>query len=182
MNKIEAYKLILKTINDCDAQVKLDTDISTYNLPSLIKKCELEEEFGIKIKYIKSETWFDCGYYSTIGLWGSVHGRTISWSDDDRQPEDEWLYQISFPTGAYIFGNDYCTNTFGLFFAELKSFSPKYSDTNNHNLYFTSDTAAKVHNEFEGLLKKYSGFVQKEINDKRIEKIKKELESLECKQ
>jgi hypothetical protein len=178
MNKIEAYKLILKTIDDCNSQVTLDTDISRYNLPLLIKKSEIEEEFGIVIKNVKSKTWFDCGYYSTIGLYGSAHGRSISWSDDDSQPEDEWLYQISFPTGAYIFGKDYCTNTFELFFAELKSFSPKYSDANNHNLYFTSDTAAKVHNALTGLLKKYSDLVQNEINEKRIVELQKELQKL----
>lgn len=179
MNKLEAYKLILKTINDCDAQVKLDSDIRWYELPTLIKKTELEEEFGVAIKNIHSQTWFTCGYYSAIGLWGSKHNRTISWSDDGRQPEDEWLYQISFPTGAYIFGADYCTETFDAFFAELKSFAPRYSDSANHSLYFTSGTTAEVSTALQVLIKKYSGLVQKEINEKRIIELQNELQKLE---
>lgn len=178
MKKLEAYRLILKTINDCDAQVKLDADLSRHNLPTLIKKTETEEEFGITVENNHSQTWFDCGQYSVIGLLGTRHHRIISWSDDGSQPEDEWLYQISFPIGAYIFGEGYCTATFEAFFAELKSFQPKYSDSNNHNLYFTSATAAKVHAALPELLKKYAGLVQTELNAKRIAKLQEELKAL----
>lgn len=180
MTKLEAYKKILETINDCSAQVKL-SDIGIHNLESLIKTEELQEEFGITNVEHYSHTWFKCGYYSAIGLFGDEHKRTISWSDDGRQPDDEWLYQISFPTGAYIFGEDYCTETFNEFFAELKTYNPKYLDSANHNLYFTSETAAKVHAELPELFKKYRGLVQNELNAKRILKLQEELKALGAK-
>jgi len=178
MNKLEAYTLILKTINDCAAKVELDNDFSRYGLPTLIKKTELEAQFGIAIKQVCGQSWFECGYYATIGLFGSAHNRTISWSDDGMQPNDEWLYRLSFPTGAYIFGEGYLVETFDAFFSELKLFAPKYSDSNNHNLYFTSKTSAHVHAVFPELLKKYQGLVQNEINAQRIAKLKDELAAL----
>lgn len=177
MTKLEAYQKILKTIMDCAEQAGLP-DIGIYNIELLIKTEELQEEFGIANLVYCSHTWFKCGYYSTIGLFGEEHNRTISWPDDGRQPEDEWLYHISFPTGAYIFGEDYCTCTFDEFFAELKTYNPKYLDSANHSLYFTSDTAAKVHAALPELLKKYGSLVQNEINVKRILKLQEELKAL----
>jgi len=71
-----------------------------------------------------------------VGWWGEKYGRHISWSDDGKQPEDELLLVISFPTGAYIFGDDYPTEFFKEFFQELKTYNPKYTDTTNKTLYF----------------------------------------------
>jgi hypothetical protein len=178
MTKLEAYRRILKTIKECAEKVEL-SDIGIYNLEKLIKQEELQETFGITITNSHGNTWFTCGLYSSIGLFGSQHSRTISWSDDRRQPENEWLYQISFPTGVYIFGEGYCTSTFDTFFDELKSYNPKYLDTANHNLYFADDIAAKVHEELPNLLKKYRGMVKQEIEEKRIQILKDELRRLE---
>lgn len=178
MNKIEAYKAILETINSCSAQVELP-DIGLHDLNNLIKTEEIIAEFGIDKLECRGTTWFVCGEYACIGCFGASYGRTISWSDDGRQPTDgEWLYRISFPTGAYIFGRDYCTDTFGSFFAELKAFNPKYSDTSNHNLYFTSDTAAEVNEALPYLLKKYRSLVHEELKRMRIAELQKELTSL----
>lgn len=179
MNRLEAYKEILETINRCAAQVELP-DIGLRNLSDLIKTEEVKAEFGIDSLTCRGATWFVCGEYAAIGCFGDSHRRTISWPDDGRQPTDgEWLYCISFPTGAYIFGSDYCTDTFGAFFAELKAFNPKYLDSVNHNLYFTSDTAAKVNDALPNLLKKYRSLVNEELKRMRIAELQKELASLE---
>lgn len=178
MDRLEAYKAILETINRCAAQVELP-DMGLHNLNNLIKTEEIKAEFGIDKLVCRSETWFVCGEYGAIGCFGDSHRRTISWSDDGRQPTDgEWLYCVSFPTGAYIFGSDYCTETFDAFFAELKAFGPKYSDSANHNLYFTSSGAAKVNDALPHLLKKYRSLINEELKRMRIAELQKELATL----
>jgi hypothetical protein len=66
-------------------------------------------------------------------------------------------------------------------FSELKGFNPKYSDTTNHNLYFTKDTAKFVHESFDALLNKYKAIASDEIKEKRRIKLQEELDKLDNK-
>ncbi len=145
-----------------------------------IKLQGLSKAFGIDVPPDSNPEWINLNEYISIGLFGEKHNRTISCSDDDRQPEDEHLLRISFPTGPYIFHrNEYCEQTFKVFFDELKSYGPKYSDTNNKALYFSSDTAQAVYNAFNGILKKHQAKVVDELKQKEIAALKKKLEKLE---
>lgn len=103
----------------------------------------------------------------------------ISWSDDGKQPENEWLYVIGFPSGAYYFGDHYPKETFNAFFNELKEYKPKYSDTNNHVLYFSPENAITIHAVFEDIVKKYAELSAEEYKKQKAEKLRKELEELE---
>lgn len=148
-----------------------------------IQKCNVSEMFDIDLSkcytygngYFKPK-WDD---YHYICIYGEKYNRTISWSDDGRQPEDEWLYQLSFSTGAYIFGGDYPIETFNDFFGELKSYEPKYVDTANKCLYYTPDKAKAVYEAFDGIYEKYRSLVGEEMKKRRIETLKTELEKLE---
>jgi len=108
-------------------------------------------------------------------------GRYISWSDDDRQPKDEWLLNISFSTGAYIFGDDYDyqRQLFQDFFDELKTYKPDYSDTHNNSLYWRLDNAKTIYDEFNDILKKYRERNQSELKQREVDKLRKKLEKLE---
>jgi len=105
-------------------------------------------------------------------------GRYISWSDDGRQPKDEWLFDIGFSTGAYIFGDDYPTGLFEEFFQELKSYKPKYIDTSNKDLYFSIDKASKIFNKFPEILKKYHEKNNKDFKRREIKKLEEKLKTL----
>ena len=104
--------------------------------------------------------------------------RYISWSDDDTQPNNEWLMNISFPTGAYIFWDHYPKNIFEELFEELNSYWPKFIDTANKCLYFSLDKAWKIQSEYKTILKKYEELSRQEFVRIKKEKLQKELDSL----
>lgn len=154
----------------------------------ILRVIEIEELYKIKIH-------FDCHSYDncynladhmSFGKWGKKYQRTISWLDNGEQPEDEWLLCISFPTGAYIFGsssnNDYPTEFFKQFWEELKTYRPKYIDTNNKSLYFSTENAYLINNEFDGIMRKYRELNKKDFEKRKIVKLQKEIADLEAKQ
>ena len=80
--------------------------------------------FNLDPKTIHSTDWQKLKENVHIGFFDGER-RSISWSDDGRQPKNETLLYISYPTGAYIFGGDYPTEFFQKFFLELKTYNPK---------------------------------------------------------
>lgn len=179
----EAYSKILKLL-------KKHKDLIVFDINDLEEKSklhlfgiELKEKYGLDIdpKIIQTFDWVRFGDYRTIGWWGDKHRRTISWSDDGNQPKDEQLLQISFPTGAYIFGEDYPAHLFEVFFAELKSFKPKYIDTANKSLYFKMENSSGVFNSFDSILKKYHEINREDLKQRKIKKMKEDLAKLEGK-
>lgn len=182
MEKVKkAYDEILKVLHK-------HREVCVFDVSDLERKAkihlfglELKEVYGLNIdpKQVNSIDWIRFGDYRAIGLWGEKHRRTISWSVDGRQPEDEMLLKIYFPTGAYIFGEDYAVNFFQKFWLELKSFKPDYIDEANHSLYWRLDNAKDVFNLFDETLKKYYELNREDAKQRRIEKMKKELEQLE---
>lgn len=182
MKTIDAYKKILKVVKSCAKDVAIDSSVDTsYKLEQLITREEIQESFGINLMncYDYSDTYFNLHGDKFIGKYGSEYNRTISWSDDGTQPEDEWLFVISYPTGAFIFGEDYQQETFKQYFEELKGFSPKYVDTVNHNLYYADDVAKVVFEKVDELLKKYHAIAEENRKEAKIEALKKQLEALE---
>ena len=104
----------------------------------------------------------------------------ISWSDDGKQPKDEWLFIASFPTGAYIFGDNYeqQQDLFQEFFNELKEYKPDYSDTTNHALYWKMDNCKEIYNKYKEILQKYQDKNREEFTARKKERLEKELASL----
>jgi len=122
--------------------------------------------------------------YDFMNLGFFYGDREISWSDDGRQPKDEWLLKIGFPTGPYLFGNgdffnkEYPVETFNAFFEELRSYGPKYSDTANHSLYFSSDNARRVYEDFEEIFNRHKTEVVNEMKRQKKQELEQELERL----
>lgn len=182
MNKIEAYKAILTTVNNCIAATEIDSSVDIRsNLKMLIQLEEISAEFGVEIPnyYRHGSDWYKLSDFQTIEIYGEAHHRTISRSDDGSQPENEWLYVIRLPTGPYIFDKEYPIKTFQAFFNELKQFEPKYIDSANKTLYFTSEKSSAVHAASPEILQRYKGLVDAELKEKRIKALQDELEKLQ---
>lgn len=155
-------------------------DIKTMCEKQLLAE-ELNSKFGFNLSYkdICCEDWIKISnYYGDmgIGIWGVDYNRTIC--NIQEQPINERLFSICFPTGAYIFGEDYPKKLFERFYSELETYKPKYNDKINHDLYFDLDNGAKIYKEYENILRKY----QKEHNDgakqRKIEELQKEIDRL----
>lgn len=182
MEKVKkVYDEILKALHK-------HKEICVFDVSDLERKAkmhlfglELKEVYGLDIepKEIHSIDWMRFDDCRAIGKWGEKYRRKISWSVDGRQPEDEVLLQISFPTGAYIFGNDYPVDIFQKFWLELKTYKPDYIDEANKCLYWNLKTAKNVFNNFNTILGEYRELNREDFKRRRIEKIKKELEQLE---
>lgn len=176
----EAYDEIREVMVKHRDTVLCDTGSLDEKASKHLFGIELQEKYGfdIKLDEVCSTDYFNLRGYMRIGLFGEKTRRTISWSDDGKQPENEYLLNISFPTGAYIFGDDYPTELFQQFFLELKSYNPKYSDTTNKNLYFTLESGSKVFNEFRTIINKYFEINKTDSRERKIKKLQGELEKL----
>jgi len=173
----KAYQEILKVCNKYNIEELAKIQ---YEMENKMYFIELEEKYGLKISnYISnnsSKNFVRINEYLTIAIWGEEHNRTIC--NIDTQPIDEILLQISFPTGAYIFGDDYPKEIFKDFFEELKSYNYKYIDKINDNLYFTLENSKDIFNNFNEIFKKYLEMYRNNYKQRQIEKLEKELESL----
>lgn len=119
-------------------------------------------------------------YHDAKAQYRSGGGRYISWSDDGRQPLDEWLLQLTFGTGAYIFGDDYegQRQLFQDFFNELKSYKPDFSDSHNNSLYWKLGNAKNIFTNFNSILKKYNDRNREELKQREIDKLESKLNKL----
>lgn len=176
----KAYEEILEIVNKYRDICVFDANVMESKAKCHLFGLELKETYGFDVepKDIRSLDWNRFGDYMSVGRWGEKYRRTISSSDDGKQPEDELLLELSFPTGAYIFGDDYPSEFFEEFFQELKSYIPKYSDIINKNLYFSMDNAGKIFNEFPAILKKYYDKNKEDVRVRKIKKMEKELAKL----
>ena len=173
----DIFKLLKKNKDVCVF------DIEDLETRSKLHLCglELKELYGLNIdvKQVRSFNWIECGEYVYIGWFGDKYNRTVSWSDDGKQPIDEQLVIFKFSTGAYIFGEDYPTDLFQKFFLELKSFNPDYCDSHNHCLYFNVNRAKDIFNSFNDILKKYYEINREDAKKRKIERMKLDLAKLE---
>jgi hypothetical protein len=192
--RIHAYTEILevikkheKTLNpQYNTRVPDPDDLST-----VIRMLNVSKKFGIPISEDSPSEWMNVispdgkrYRYDFMNL-GFFHGVSpISWSDDGRQPDNEWLFRICFPTGAYIFGDgdyfnkEYPVETFNAFFEELKSYGPKYCATANNSLYFSSDNAKRVYEDFDEIFNRHKAGVVNEMKKQKKLQLEQELERL----
>lgn len=181
MSKIERFEELLRIT---ETYADLFDDLSDVDnrraLKNTIALLKTYEAFGIdfgRVNHYEHEN-FKVGEFGRVEKWNERC--RISWSDDDRQPEEgEYLYILSFPTGPYIFGQHYPEQLFRQFFKELVEYEPKYLDTRNGTLYFSTENAKYIHKDFPAILKKYKDRVKEDIKRIRKEQLEKELKELE---
>ena len=154
---------------------------------------EWEEKYGLKVSHeFNPKTWnyfkisdnqIISHYQNAMEEHKNGSGRYISWSDDGKQPMNEWLFELCFPTGPFIFGKDYDgqLNLFQKFFNELKTYNPDFSDSHNHSLYWKLENAKDIFNKFNKILNKYRKINQSELKQREIKKLEDELKKLKNK-
>lgn len=143
---------------------------------------ELENILGLSMYSVSyyRDSYIEMNNYWVYRKW--EENQQISWSDDGRQPEvGERLLEVSFSTGAYIFGDQYDRTTFNEFFVELAGYGAKYKDSMNSNLYFDLYKSKEVFNSFKDILSKYRGIAKERLEAERIQKLEKELQDLKSK-
>lgn len=165
-------------------------DVVAFDIGSLRSKSEahlfgvkLRDQYGLNInpKIIENPGYIDLRNEACIATFGKEYGRTISWSADGRQPDNELLLKIGFCTGAYMFGNDYPTDFFEQFFTHLKTFAPKYVDDANHCLYWSMDNAKDIWNVYPELLKEWHQKNKEDLKERRKKHLMEELAKLDSK-
>jgi|WetSurMetagenome_2_1015567.scaffolds.fasta_scaffold428782_1 hypothetical protein len=175
--------------------LKKHKDICVFNIDEIQRMIDLHlygiqlnEDYGLEINPvdISSIDWYRCKEYCSIGLWGEKHNRTISWPDIDKQPEDETLLGISFPTGPFIFSADsnvfnseYPQEFFQKFWNELKSYNPDYIDSHNSSLYWKINNAKNIFNDFDSIMEKYRALNKEDYKRRKIRLMKEALARLE---
>lgn len=190
----KAYKEIEKV---CEKHIDIAKSINMDDIKTMLSSAknhlliiEWEEKYGISLPhskrlyrtdYVRIDGCLSFSYYND-GEKNQENGsgKYISWSDDERQPKNEWLLCISFPTGAYVFGQDYegQQKLFQDFFNELKSYGPKYTDTANKTLYWNIENAKKIYNEVGSVFAKYKERNKSEFKAREIQRLRKEMEKL----
>jgi len=187
----DEVKRLEKAYKEINTVLNKYKDITRYNIDVLIHESKLHL-FGAKLKFdygynidpkrLTSLDYNRFGDYMFIEMWNDNSNRMISWSDDGRQPKDELLLKISFPTGPYIFSyknnRDYPKEIFDKFFNELKSFKPKYTDTTNNNLYYSIENGARVFNSLNNIINKYEKLYAKEYNKEKLKKMEEDIKKL----
>lgn len=156
-----------------------------------LRLIEWYEKYGLKIDHSYkpySYNYFNIDDYICFSEFKDAEqdkekgsGKFISWSDDGRQPKDEWLLNLRFSTGAYIFGNDYDyqKQLSQDFFDELKSYKPDYSDAVNKNLYWKLENAKPIYENFYEILNRYKERNKSEFKQREADKLRKRLAELE---
>ena len=184
MDEIKAYKSVLSVLRKHPNIFGCERSRIQSVAEGCIYASELKNNHGFQIDATNpiSKDWSKLRDYIYLGFWDGVI-RKISWSDDDRQPENEVLLQVCFPEGAYIFGssfeNDYPTDFFHRFFNELRSYNPKFVDSANKALYFSLENAGIVFNEYPKIIEKYRKENLLDSKKRKVEKLRKEAEKLE---
>lgn len=141
------------------------------------ESARLAEYDYVNLENNQSISYFKDGY--TCHKEG--RGRSISWPEGGKQPVDEWIYSVGFSTGAYIFGDDYegQQQLFQDFFEELRTHKPDYEDLHSHNLYWKVENAKEIMSKFKEILNKYHDKNSEELKERKIAKLKEELDTLE---
>lgn len=187
--QIKAYEEILAVVAKYGTLVSsVSYQLNETDVECIIENLKISERFGIELKsyqgsYLHKQVVDGYDNWCGIGLYGS-DGMEISWSDCGNQPNNEYLYKLSFACGPYIFTSGYPSDencpseTFKAFFEELKTYNPAFVDSANKALYFRDDIAKLVHEEFPAIFKKYKSLVDAELKEKRRAELQRELESL----
>jgi len=184
-SKKQAYEKILKVLEKNKEIIGDDyyTNSLSQEIVSRIKAQDICDLFSIPDLVTAwggdYNNYYNGVVYDIYVIYCPKESKTIFWSDDGRQPSEEYLYTIGFPTGAYVFGDFYPEELFQRFFLELKSYNPKYIDTANKQLYFSPDNAKEIHLNLPTIFKKYKDLAGDEYKKIRAKKLKEELKKLE---
>jgi hypothetical protein len=175
---LEDIQSLLSEFNDVLKKYNLWNE---YRFNKTLRNLNVVIDFGIEVNpdgLTLDEGHIPLSGFASFRFMDNDH-RSISWSDDGRQPVNEWLYVISFSSGPYIFHRDvYLKEYFIKFFNELKAFEPEYSDTANWTLYFNKENAAAVHKALPVILQRYKDETKEAVKEQEIRELEAKLNKL----
>lgn len=183
IEKIDGYRKLIQIVEDYELE-----DMRNAKEVARKRVFAFEFEDKHKIKLSSDITLNGNGFYAPVNArlgcmcvanFGEKHNRRIL--NIKKEIDDEVLLEISFSTGAYIFGDDYPKEFFSKFYAELKAYEPKYCDDLNHCLYFSMDNAMEIFNAYRDICEKYIKENQNDFLRRKAEKLRKEAERIESK-
>lgn len=177
IKNFDALKQIQKICKDNDFG---NRDNKTWELKSVYDKINnLVEKVEILNKYKRLDA--DCDVFGKLNFVGDCGIYFLKEILNVGKIEPETLLCIRFPTGAYIFGDEYDTEYFYEFYEEVKIIKPKYEDEINNKLFysFENDIAFKAYEHYKNTLFKYQERYKERKKNRRIEKLKNELKKLE---
>lgn len=185
-------EMVEAAIKVCKKHKKLFEDVGITDFSRVCNEAEkalyaivLEEDYGFRrvtpsmVINVAPSVYVNIDNGVSIVSMGEKYGRTITWPTDGRQPVDEVILMIRFPTGPYVIDRSYPEALFREMWAEFKSYDFKYIDDVNHCIYFPLDKAAPVANAYRDILQKYRKRFKDEADIRRIAELKQELEKLE---
>lgn len=196
MESNKEYLKFLKTLlklteNNTDHFDRLNNSnirLSKNQIVDEIDKINLSNEFGFELLDRDYTCYTPKGFghlaYHIILAHYDGEYRLINNISPTPQPTDEWLLNISFPTGAYFlidgggFDKPYLSDLFNKMLGEFFNLNPKHVDRLNKSMYFTSDNAKEVLDKWNEITAKYKNLVGDELKKLKIEKLKAELEEL----
>lgn len=172
----EILQLLYKYKDDIAIDVTSIEDVAHRHLFGV----KLVEEYGFKLdpKIIKNTDYQELMANVRIAFFDGIN-RLVTWEDNGRQPHNELLLYLSFPTGPYVLGAEYPTALFKEFMGELQTYGPKYIDSHNYTLYFSMEKAAKIHNAYPEIFNRYRKIYADGAKERRAKKLREELAQLE---
>ena len=166
----------LKNLLTVDDDYKIRDFLETVKIK--LRVINLNKNYGLKIQErdCKGSTFIRIDRYK-----GSIYIDTPSTIlNSTAQPTvGEELMSFDFPTGAYIFGNDYDKELFNEFFEELKTYGYKYIDEINHHIYFDLVNGTKLFNEYPNICQNYQCKYNKRAQERKKERLLAELREME---
>ena len=184
----KACQEVLQTISKVqkESELKVIEDFR-FKLTEHINLIEVFDLFKLPVEH----------YYGLYSEWMQLSGahdhftltyfdadtpfrKVVNCSDDGSQPKNEWLLQVCFPTGAFIFGDSYPKELFHKFFLELKGYGAKYCDTTNKSLYFSPESAKDIYEAYPEIFTIYRDEAKVVGMKAQKEKLEAQLKALEA--
>lgn len=183
MNRQEiekAFDKVVRALGKNEDLIGVTKGTILYNKETELLRYDLTE-LGFYISYIGNNTFLELiNHHVYFVHFKDGDGKSISWSDDGRQPKNEKLIKVSFSTGAYCLNGQYDTKTFQEMFEEFKSMAEyEYIDTANKSIYYNLENGAKVYQVFDETLKKYKAISAERTKEDKIKELQKQIEELQ---
>lgn len=166
----QALEDIVALVNNNHMDIIPGLKMLARNAKEALKIVNLYDKWRLNVRADQLINSYQIEYGIGIGTYSDIpNGPKI---------EPTELLKISFPTGAYIFGEDYDTELFKEFYKKLHDVTPAYEDELNHALYYTDDNGSEAYEHYLQTYKKYNEMYKDRSKQRRIKELEKELKML----
>ena len=166
----QALEDIVTLVNDNHMENIQGLNMLARDAKEALKIANLYEKWRLNVRATQMKNPYQIEYGIGISTYSNIpNGSEINPTE---------LLKISFPTGAFIFGDDYDTELFEDFYKELHKVTPAYEDELNHTLYYAIDNGSEAYEHYRQIYKKYKKMAVDRRKQRIIKELKKALEEL----